>query len=348
MLRIFKKKKEKWNQLFKSKDDKTNVECFIVKSKQTQQRNKSRSTVKKPRNPPLFRNPSSSHKANRSFAKETNPNDISSITVANYKSKRKRDRNNANKSFHLKMRDQSSAAKEKDQDDSFMKDGNDILSNNSFVRQKNTGNASFFNKKLTRKDKVRKARASQLVIKSRQNSQKKHKVPLFAEKRFVSMSVMPNSKGKAIPVSLQKKYMQKQLQKRKSLMGKVRRQSVCKSTQNKPRSVTYSQNVDKRDVDSISAFSIQDSKPRINVFKKDILDVFNELKLDANWIKNEFDFMRGKRDAEGHFIEFQNKVITVLGIKLKKEKESRLKAEKQLSSLKGKFAIQQELLNGFE
>ena len=84
---------------------------------------------------------------------------------------------------------------------------------------------------------------------------------------------------------------------------------------------------------------------KLNANKKEVLAIFNELKLDVKWINREIEMISSAKDKNASFIDFQHKIIKILAIKLKAERKSRFTAEQQFDSLMKKFATQQEFID---
>lgn len=84
---------------------------------------------------------------------------------------------------------------------------------------------------------------------------------------------------------------------------------------------------------------------KINSNNKEILSIFDDLKLDVNWVNREINMISKANNKYTNFIDFQHKVIKILSIKLKAERNSRFTAEQQFDSLMKKFAAQQEFID---
>lgn len=197
-----------------------------------------------------------------------------------------------------------------------------------------------FNEKLARVENIQRFKTSRAILKNQRKETGNNKVPLFDEHKSARPAPR-RQQSKKIDVKAQKRFLELQMRKKSPIKRKRQRKKDAVSAYVREKSNNNSFS----DLDHSANMGYKRHNPKIKLLKKDVLNVFNDLKLDVNWIKREFEMMDKKRDLSSSFIEFQHKVIKILAIKLKAERESRFKTELQFNQLTQKFAAQQTLID---
>ena len=184
------------------------------------------------------------------------------------------------------------------------------------------------------------------ILKRKRVETQKAKVPLFTTKSNAKPSIpLKNSKNQAIDNRIQRQFLKNRDLTNRALRGgkkPVKRCEAVSAVQLDQNGNTSFQNAE---TETNVGFGSTNANAKINANKKEVLNIFNELKLDVKWINREIDMMSKSRDKAGSFIEFQHKIIKILAIKLKAERKSRFTAEQQFDSLMTKFATQQEFID---
>ena len=141
-------------------------------------------------------------------------------------------------------------------------------------------------------------------------------------------------------------YNQKNKNKSKNNYYRKRKKNFKKSSYRKNNRSIKSANINKKE--NLNSILDNDSQilnsPRnqknsdlINILKKESINIFQELNLDNIWIKKHLELMGKVRNQNDFFLELQSKIIKILSIKLKKEREMRFKTEKQFGDFMGKY-----------
>lgn len=216
------------------------------------------------------------------------------------------------------------------------------------TEQKTRNNNTSINElelKLREVERVNAFKISHDILRRKKAETQKAKVPLFNDKT-PALSVLPskNTKNQRIDPRYQRQFM-----KNRNFLAKG---TTPKKPVKKVEAVSAVQldqfgnrSFEEFETSSNINFGPQNDLVKINANKKEVLGIFNELKLDVKWINREIDLMSKAKDKSGSFIDFQHKIIKILAIKLKAERKCRFTAEQQFDSLMRKFATQQEFID---
>lgn len=331
LLTIILKKKEpsKWMGLFNNQNLNNNIEIFIGK------RGKSR--VKRREDRVASR---SARMDRRGKSKSNSKLDISDNSIKRPKPKPKHKRARSSNLIATGEEKKNFGVMLDSIEKQLLEEVGETFYHSEMNGKKKVPSIENFNEKLARVENIQRFKTSRAILKNQRKETGNNKVPLFDEHKSARPAPR-RQQSKQIDVKAQKRFLELQMRKKSPMKRKRQRKKDAVSAYVREKSNNNSFS----DLDNSTNMGYKRHNPKIKLLKKDVLNVFNDLKLDVNWIKREFEMMDKKRDLSSSFIEFQHKVIKILAIKLKAERESRFKTELQFNQLTQKFAAQQTIID---
>lgn len=85
----------------------------------------------------------------------------------------------------------------------------------------------------------------------------------------------------------------------------------------------------------------EEEKLRFELYKSELIEVYTISHFDVSWIENELSKIKfnSKKPFEP-LVRFQNRLIRIIALRLKNEKQNRFKTEKQFQIMMEKFSKQ--------
>ena len=90
----------------------------------------------------------------------------------------------------------------------------------------------------------------------------------------------------------------------------------------------------------------QEAKMKFEVYKNELVDIYSISHFDVKWIERELDKIQfNPQNPFEPLVRFQNRIIRIIALRLKNEKQNRFRTEKQFQVMMERYSKQIQMLN---